>query len=351
LVPEPGPGGRCSGQCSSVASEDVRLEELDEAFEERHDEPAEEDEDARALERDAGVAEEQVLPADDAQHEEDVAREHVAEEPQRERHGPRHEVREQLEEEDERHDRLGQARRDHVAEVAAEAHRADADDVVDDEHDEGQREREAEAAHRRVLDRRDDAEEVVRQDQHEHREEQRDEPQEVLAAEDVPAQAVADHPVDALGDELRLAGDQRHLARRHEEPDGQQDDGQDRHDHRPGERELAVAAPERLPERLDGVGGLEAGALTGGEQDAHEVSLLSVTGVVGRRRRASVVRTVSEPHHVESQGHAAEDADHHEDGLRAEPTIHQPAQAPVQERSADEVREDGPRLCFASGAG
>jgi aspartate aminotransferase-like enzyme len=46
-----------------------------------------------------------------------------------------------------------------------------------------------------------------------------------------------------------------------------------------------------------------------------------MTGVFGRRWRASVVRTVPDPHHVQSKRHTPETADEHEDRIRAEPTV------------------------------
>ncbi len=190
-----------------------------------------------------------VVAGGDEQQEQQVAGEHVAEQPQAQRERPGHVVRDELEDEDERQDRLGQAAGDHRLEVAREAVLAEADDVVNDVDDQGQRHREPDAAHRRVLDRRDDPEEVVDEDQGEHREEQRHELEEVVAADDVLGDRVAHQPVDLLGDPLPLARDDGRLARRGHQPPRDQAHGKEQDQRGPGERpRVVVATPQGPPE-------------------------------------------------------------------------------------------------------
>ena len=178
---------------------------------------------------------------------------------------------------------LGQARRHERLPVADEAVLLHADDVEDDPDDEGQRDREADAAHRRVAHRRDDAEEVVGEDEHEHREEQRDEPHELLRADEVLGDAVADQAVDGLGAHLATARDEGLLARRGEQPPGDQDERERHQQHRAGDRPGAVGPEEGLPELLDAGGGV---VRRGGGHDAHGLLLrrfwaLRVTLCVG----------------------------------------------------------------------
>ena len=58
------------------------------------------------------------------------------------------------------------------------------------------------------------------------------------------------------------------------------------------------------------------------------------------------MRTVPDPHHIHSQSHAPDDAHENEPRRRPQPSIGQPAQASVEERPGDDVREDAPRLTF-----
>src|SRR4051794_636171 len=270
--------------------EDVGLQELDEDLEDRHDERHEPGEDPDGdVGQGAGV-QRQVLAAGDEEHEQQVTGEHVAEEPQRERDRPGEEVGDELEREEQEEHRPGDARRHHVFEVAAEAHVLDAEVVIDHEDDECERRGEGDAAHRGELHRWDHAEHVVQQDEHEHREQQRHEAQELATADDVAGDAVADEPVDLPGQVLTTARDDGQPARRREQPPAEQTDGQQDDDRGPGDREGA-RADQRLPEVGRG-GGLVA--VGGGEQRAHEVSLLGrpASGdAEGGRRSCAPYRT------------------------------------------------------------
>ena len=93
----------------------------------------------------------------------------------------------------------------------------------------------------------------------EQREQQRDEAQEVVAADDVAGQAVAHEAVDTLGDPLALARDDGPLAGGEHQERGDEQDGEAQHDHGARDRPVTVA-DERLVELLRR-GGLEATAL------------------------------------------------------------------------------------------
>jgi hypothetical protein len=193
--------------------------------------------------------------------------------------GPRDVERQQLEEEDERHDRLGQPRRHECLVVADEALLANTDCVVDEEDDDRQRGREPDAAHRRELHRRDDAEQVVDENERERGEEQRHELQEVVAADDVARERVADQAVRALGGVLTPRRHHRHLLRDGEQDGREQRDGEHQDDRGAGDREGAVTEPG-LPE-VRGPRCLEAVTLGGGEHHGSH-------GFSSRRQRARV---------------------------------------------------------------
>ena len=76
--------------------EDVGLHHLDEGLEERHDDREEERERRQDVEDERVGDGEHVLAAEDEHQQQQVAGEHVAEQPQRERDRPQDEVREEL---------------------------------------------------------------------------------------------------------------------------------------------------------------------------------------------------------------------------------------------------------------
>lgn len=95
----------------------------------------------------------------------------------------------------------------------------------------------------RELDHRDGAVNVVHQDKEEQAEQQRDVLDEVLAADDVLGDAVADEAVGHLACELQLAGNQLLLTCSEDEECSDNDDRKDHQQHLLGES--VVCTPPR----------------------------------------------------------------------------------------------------------
>ena len=193
-----------------------------------------------------------------------VPGEHVAEESQRERQRPGDEVGDELEQEDEGHDPPRQARRDHVLEVADEAHLLEADPVVDDIDDRGQGDGEGDLAVDGVHREEERTREVVEEHHREERDDERDESAELLGPDHVPGDGVAGEVVEALEEPLPLARDDGRALAQHDHDD-REHGGDDRGpSHLVGHHD-GTDLEERLPEDLRG-GGLVALSSTGGRQ-------------------------------------------------------------------------------------
>ena len=103
-----------------------------------------------------------------------VAGEHVGEEPDRERERPHEDRRDELDRRHQDVERLGHARREaDVLEVADGPWLLDADDVEDDPHQHGHEQRQGHAGVHRHLDDRDDLPDVADEDEGEEREQER----------------------------------------------------------------------------------------------------------------------------------------------------------------------------------
>jgi hypothetical protein len=263
-VLEEGVGERRADVGRGEHDEDVGLHDLDERLEEREDDAHGEGERGEHLQRDRVRGEEHVVAAEDEQHQQQVAGEHVAEQPQRERHGAQQDVRQELDRgEDDPHPPRHVRRPRRHLQVAAQPVVADAHDVVDQPHQRRERVRHAGMGERRELEQRDDPEQVV----HEHEREQRGEERDVLEElrpDHVPGDRVPDDPVERLAEELPLARHQLRAAHRHPE---------EHIDDHGGEHELHdrlgdAAEDGRQVERVD-PGRVEARRRTSGDGGRH----------------------------------------------------------------------------------
>src|SRR5215207_7616518 len=195
-------------------SEDVGLQELDEAFEEGHDHG---EDHGYAAGREADHAlrlKEQVFPAQDAQEKNEVAGEHVEGETEGERDRPEDHRRHELDRREQRIDSLGHAGRKHnVLEIAAEALPLDAHVVEDHPRDDREEERDRDPRRGRELQDWNDPRDVDHRDEEEDRGQVRD-VFDALSADRVGGDLVAHEAVGALAGELQLAGNETAASRR-----------------------------------------------------------------------------------------------------------------------------------------
>ena len=164
-----------------------------------------------------------MLSAEEEDHQEQVASEHVGKETERERQWSNKEEGEQLKRSDEDVSHLRNTRHEHdlfdVLEGTLLAHTYV---VEDQEGDDCQDIRKAHSGHRRELQERNDAEEIVHQDESEEREQVRNKAHELMS-DDIFSKILANKAVDALTCVLQSRWHDSCFARRDDEESRDED--------------------------------------------------------------------------------------------------------------------------------
>src|SRR5690348_10618041 len=227
---------------SGQRGEDERLQQGDQGLEQEDEDRQREG--ARGVDQPDRQAQ-QVPRCEREDRQQQVAGEHVPEEPHPERERLEDEEPEQLDRDQDDVDRRGHARRDHVPEVTPGPLVLDAQVQVEEVDDEYQRPHEADPGRDRELEERDQLHHVHDVDEEEQRYEQR----QVGVA--FPAQRRAEDLVAYaqdryLAEVLHAPRDQFGRAERQPEEHDHHERGQDRQEHRLGEAERSDGE-ERLP--------------------------------------------------------------------------------------------------------
>lgn len=202
--------------------EDVRLQDLDEEFEEGHDDCHHEGDGRRRHKPATGLK--QGNAAEDEDQQDHVSSEHVRKKPDRQRDWPQHQVRQELDGDDDRIHQDGGARWDTAClEVTEEAVLFDTDRVVDKPRKHAQDGRESDVGVRRDLHHGHDRQHVRQRDKTEKRREVRGKA-DPLRAHNLFGDTIADEPIERFSDPLFLRRHELRIAiREHEETDDQTD--------------------------------------------------------------------------------------------------------------------------------
>src|SRR5262245_5216493 len=227
--------------------------------------------------------------AQEEHRQQEVARQEVGPESDRQGDRPDHDLRDELDRHEQRIEpRRGPRRQHHVQEVAAHAVTLDPDRVVGDPCDQGHDQRERDPAVRGEVDPRDDLEDVPEEDREEERREQRHELV-ALGPDHLQGHVLADEAHAELGDALELARDDLRAPEREvEEPDHQQEAEQDQEVDEV-QAELEAADLQRpapaIPDEVLGRWGLER------RQD--RAGHLGIPGRLGTVHRSACIRPAS----------------------------------------------------------
>lgn len=214
--------------------EHVCLQGHDQCFEHVHGHGAYQYQYRCALEQDV-LLHDKELDAGTGEHDDQVTGQHGREQTEAVRDGADQEVGDDFDRYHDRQDVPRNAGRNCGELEVLQAVLLDADDDPGEVHDAGHDIGPAYVREARKLDHRDGAVNVVHQNEEEQAEQQRDVLDEVLAADDVLGDAVADEAIGHLACELQLAGNQLLLTCSEDEECSDNDDRKDHQQHLLGE--------------------------------------------------------------------------------------------------------------------
>src|SRR5664279_306138 len=230
--------------------EHVGLEGHDQQLEEHQPQTADERQQSEHIVDGAALGPE-VDGADRRDGDQHVAGEHVGKQPDRQRERPQDDVGQELDrDQQDVHGDRNPGDVTHQLEEAEEAVLLDADDHVDEPDHHRQQDRDREMRRDRQLRDRNDAPQVLDQDEQEQRGKKPGPFAPVLATEDLDRDAVTNESVNPLADELHLAGQHGGPAgRRQHEADDQQR-AQDQQHHRLDQGDDGAVADRVEEERM-----------------------------------------------------------------------------------------------------